>query len=168
MLNVLFTIEKNLPEILKTGEANGLIKTMYIDSHPPIVERIWMPYGDLRIYLHRIHPCNESIDALFHPHPWKSAIKILSGTYEMGVGHSATNEIPKIDCKSILPTGSYYEMTEEDGWHYVNPLNGPVISLMITGERFSRKMPIEPEKKFRELTIEEKINLLNQVLILIK
>jgi hypothetical protein len=55
----------------------------------------------------------------------------------MGVGHSTTNEIPKTDCKIILRAGSSYEMTEKDGWHYVSPKKGNVISLMVTPNKLN-------------------------------
>ncbi len=151
MIEKLLEIEKNLRDILLRSE----IHTMFIDYHKPYVKRIWVQHDDLRIYLHEIDPCGESSEALYHPHPWKSAVKILKGHYEMGIGHSSTDEIPKTDCKLILPQGSVYEMIEEDAWHYVNPLDGPIFSLMITGERNQRKMPVEPMKEFRKLTDDE-------------
>jgi len=47
--------------------------TKYIDYHPPLVERAYRDLDDeLRISLHRIHPCKRS-EALFHPHPWPGA-----------------------------------------------------------------------------------------------
>lgn len=160
MLNILFEIESKIKELIQSSE----LKSMYIDYHPPVVERIWFSYGSYRVYLHKIHPCQESNVALFHPHPWKSAIRILQGKYEMGVGHSENNNIPAIDCKLILPQGTCYEMTDDNGWHYVNPISEPVISLMVTGELSSRKMPIEPDKKFRELTEDEKSFIISQIL----
>jgi len=161
MLDKLLQIEKEvLPELLNN---ESLWKSMYIDYHPPVVARLWTQYENVRIYLHKIYPCQSSIEALFHPHPWESAIRILNGKYEMGVGHSATDEIPKIDCRLILPVHSTYEMKEMDGWHYVNPIKNPVYSLMVTGNRFSRKMPVEPDKNFRELTEQEKTEIFDEV-----
>ncbi len=160
MLNKLFEIEKDIMNLVFDRLLQDM-RTMYIDYHGPIVERIWFDYDGLRIYLHKIHKCNKSTDALFHPHPWKSAIRILKGSYEMGVGHSSDNTVPSIDCKLILPEGSCYEMTEENGWHYVNPITDYVYSLMITGERSSRKMPVEPNKDFRELTNKEYADVFN-------
>ena len=53
---------------------------------------MWMaptsPWRDCRIYLHRIYPCAPG-EALFHPHLWPSAMRILSGEYEMAVGYGA-------------------------------------------------------------------------------
>lgn len=151
MLDALRLIELRLETILQEVQLNS----MYIDYHPPFVSRIWFQFHEYRVYLHKIAPCNESKEALYHPHPWQSAIKILWGKYEMGIGHSQTNEVPKTDCKLILPAGTVYEMTEEDGWHYVCPVGGPVYSLMITGKKSQREMPIEPKKKFRQLTYVE-------------
>lgn len=160
MLEVLKRIEIKLPELISTVP----FQSMYIDYHPPTVERVWFQHEEYRVYLHKIHPTELSTDALFHPHPWKSAIKIVKGMYEMGIGHSSADEIPKIDCKLILPENSYYEMTEDDGWHYVSPIANPVYSIMVTGERSSRKMPIEPNKNFRTLTEEEIEDVISTIL----
>jgi len=125
---------------------------MYIDYHEPFVRRVWFQHGIYRVYLHEIHPSSASENSLFHPHPWKSAIRIIHGAYEMGIGHSETNETPKIDCKLIIGKDTAYEMVEKDAWHYVNPFNSPVFSLMVTGELNDREMTVEPDKKFRDLT----------------
>lgn len=159
MLNILSDIEAGLRRHLCTSE----LHSMYIDYHKPYVKRIWYQHFDYRVYLHKIEPCNDSIEALYHPHPWKSAIKILKGSYEMGVGHSKTIEVPKTDCKLILPAGTQYEMTEKDSWHYVNPLRYPVYSIMVTGELTKREMPIEPKKSFRKLHIQEIEDIINVV-----
>jgi hypothetical protein len=74
----------------------------------------------------------------------------------MGVGHSETDEIPKTDCVLILGPGACYSMTEKNGWHYVSPRKGCVYTLMVIPNKLNgRKMPIEPEKKFRKLTSKE-------------
>jgi hypothetical protein len=151
MLDILFEIEKDILSLIDTAE----FKTMYIDYHEPYVKRIWFQHGKYRVYLHEIQPSLASDSSLFHPHPWKSAIRILRGKYEMGIGHSETNDIPKIDCKLIIGAGTAYEMVEKDGWHYVNPLDEPVYSLMVTGDLNEREMPVEPNKSFRKLTEEE-------------
>src|SRR5579859_3417320 len=49
--------------------------SLMIDDEEPNVERLWMPYGEGRLFLHRIHPCAEG-KALFHPHAWPSAGRI--------------------------------------------------------------------------------------------
>lgn len=156
MIKKLYEIEQELyPHLEKMLENPNVLNTMHIDYHEPFVNRIWFQYDEKhRVYLHKIFPSKSSNDALFHPHPWKSAIRIVSGGYEMGVGHSSTNEVPKIDCKLLLPECTLYEMLEEDGWHYVNPKH-PSYSLMVTGELNSRKMPVEPHKEFRKLNEEE-------------
>src|SRR3990167_1167848 len=75
-------IEKEIPVLLKQDDWN----TLYIDYELPIVERAWRQHGEHRIFLHRIHPC-EREQSLWHPHPWPSAVKVISGEYEMGVGY---------------------------------------------------------------------------------
>ena len=162
MINLLKNVEEDLLEFLQ--DENIKFHTMYIDYHYPYVKRIWFQYASWRVYLH----CIEAFptegdgykDALFHPHPWQSVVKLIHGEYEMGVGHSETNEIPKIDCKLFLSAGSNYEMTEENGWHYVYPIDKDVYSLMITGIKNERVMPLEPDKKFRKLDKNEILDIL--------
>jgi hypothetical protein len=165
MLNKLYEIESQIIELLHHNILDGNIKTMLIDYHDPLVKRIWFQHEEYRVYLHKIFPTTNGIgmDALFHPHPWQSAIRILKGQYEMGIGHSVTDEIPSIDCKLILGKDSAYEMTEENGWHYVAPIGGPVFSLMVTGQLNKRKMPVEPKKEFQELKDWEKDDIINAV-----
>ncbi len=155
MIELLNKVEDSLIELLYKNAGN--IKTMYIDYHKPYVSRIWFvdEEHDCRIFLHKIAQCEESKEALYHPHKWDSAVRIVSGEYEMGVGHSETNELPKTDCTLILKTGSCYSMTEKDGWHYVSPKKDDTYTLMVTGKLNDREMPIEPDKKFRKLSREE-------------
>src|SRR5205823_428108 len=93
MLDILHAAEKELPRLLASDDG---WQSLRVDYHPPFVDRVfrdWSPPGAAegaryRISLHRIHPCAPA-EALFHPHPWPSAMRIHSGTYEMGVGHGA-------------------------------------------------------------------------------
>lgn len=113
MLNVLKQAEKDMRSFL--ADKDGW-KSLDINYHPPRVERVWRQWGEYRIMLHRIHPCD---NALMHPHPWPSAIYIASGSYEMGLGYSNTTEKPPIVAKIIAGRGSRYEMVDKYGWHYV-------------------------------------------------
>lgn len=157
MIDILLKIENDLKSLIENLE----LKSMHIDYHPPFVNRIWFQHEDYRVYLHKIFPCIENYHALYHPHPWKSAIRILKGKYEMGIGNSSTDSIPTIDCKLIVSSGTIYEMIEKDGWHYVNPISEPSFSLMVTGEKYDRKMPILPEKRFRSLNNDESAEILD-------
>jgi hypothetical protein len=93
------------------------------------VERLWTQYGQHRVFLHQIHPCEK---ALFHPHPWPSAVKVLSGLYEMGISYGVGKGDPPEAATCILAAGSSYEMIEPNGWHYVRPLGSASLSLMVT------------------------------------
>lgn len=137
MLDALHDAERTLPELLRNPD---LWKSVFVDYHPPFVERLWCEWGGNRLYLHRIHPCAEH-EALFHPHPWPSAMRILSGTYEMAVGYGIGEELPPVAAKIIFGVGSEYEMTDPNGWHYVRPLGEPTMSLMITGKPWERWAP---------------------------
>ncbi len=159
MLETLYKVENNLIELLYKN--TDKIQTMYIDYHKPFVSRIWFKdeENDCRVFLHKIEPCKESMEALYHPHKWDSAVRIINGEYEMGIGHSSTNEAPKTDCKLILGNGSCYEMIEKDAWHYVSPKYN-TYSLMVTGKLNGREMPIEPEFAFRKLSRNEVADIL--------
>ena len=132
--------------------------TLNIDYEPPRVERLWRQHeAGFRICLHRIHPCER---ALFHPHPWPSAIKILSGTYEMGVGFGSGQDVPKEAATIRLTAGATYEMIEPDGWHYVRPIGEPSLSLMVTGLPWERWSP-HPQGKLEGLPAKERDKLLD-------
>jgi len=143
--------EKNLKEFLISKP----LYSMHIDYHKPYVNRIFFNDRDFRIFLHKIFPCVESKEALVHPHPWSSAIKIIAGNYEMGIGHSETNVAPKFDCILDIGPGTYYEMTEPDGWHYVKPNEHPSYSLMLTHTKNYRAEQKTEQHQFRRLTEEE-------------
>lgn len=153
MLEVLDNIIKNFHSILENAIKDDSVKTMYIEYEEPFVSRVWFPFKEYRIYLHRIEvPTNK---VFFHPHKWESAMLIAKGTYEMGIGHSTTNDEPKVDCRLLLNTGSKYEMCEKDAWHYVKPINDAVYTLMVTGKLNGREMPKEGPSEYRELTTDE-------------
>lgn len=142
MIQILKQVEKKLPALLKQED---LWQTLNINYEKPHVERVWCPWVDYlgnhyRINLHRIHPC-EYHEAFFHPHPWASAMRILAGKYEMSVGYGRGLVTPPVAATLILEKGSMYEMTDPDSWHYVRPLDEPVMSLMITSYPWKRAMP---------------------------
>ena len=110
-----------------------------INYHPPHVERLWCQLGNYRLYLHFIHPC-ERKEALFHPHPWPSAIHVIEGQYEMGMGFGSGIDEPEIFSTILTGGGMYYEMPHKDGWHYVRPLSVSS-SIMLTGQPWDREMP---------------------------
>lgn len=137
MLAALDAVESVLPPSLHDEK---VWKTLLVDYHPPIVKRVWGYYQGYRVSLHKIYPCQEW-EALFHPHPWPSAMRILSGTYEMAVSCSEGKDVPPVAAKLILTAGASYEMTHPDSWHSVRPLEEPVFSLMVTGIPWKRSSP---------------------------
>ena len=130
-----------------------------IDYHPPRVERVWTQHGDYRVYLHRIHPCKLTT-ALYHPHPWPSAVRLVKGTYAMGVGREVDEGIaPEFTASLILEERSQYEMTDINGWHYVQPLT-ICYTLMVTGPTWDRESP-KSDKPLQPLTAEAKASILD-------
>ena len=129
-LKRLFDIERRLPALL---EKNENWQSLDVDYHPPKVERLWLQLDDLRVYLHRIYPAKIE-DVLFHPHPWPSAMRILKGAYQMGIGYGDREKAPPIIASTfVLPENACYEMVNINGWHYVCPVNEVAYSLMIAG-----------------------------------
>lgn len=113
-------------------------QSLDIDYEAPRVERLWRQVDDVRVFLHQIHPCAQ---ALYHPHPWPSAVHLLFGKYEMGVAESATILFPNLIeadrevARVVLAEGSEYEMLNPTGWHYVKPLGRvPSLSIMVTAK----------------------------------
>ena len=155
MLDVLAQLEESLPAML--GD-EGLWHSLYVDYHPPIVERLWAHWRDYRVFLHRIHPCARE-QALFHPHPWPSAMRVLEGEYEMAVGFGAGMDEPPIAALMVSRGDFRYEMTHPDSWHYVRPLGAPTLSVMVTGKPWDRESP-KSGKALRPLRAEQVVELL--------
>ena len=135
MLALLAEVERALPHLL---DDDARWQTLDIDYEPPRVERAWTAFGPGRVSLHRIHPCER---ALFHPHPWPSAVWIVSGEYEMAVGYGKGDVEPPEAARCVLAAGSRYEMIHEDGWHSVRPIHAPSLSVMVTGQPWTRSSP---------------------------
>lgn len=111
------------------------LDVLYEDPH---VERVWVQLGSKRLYLHRIHPCERGF---YHPHPWPSAILLLSGMQRMLLGYGPpSGSAPDIAATLELTAGSGYEMLDPRGWHAVMPQGGVSLSLMLTGRPWT--MPI--------------------------
>ncbi|MEZ4464521.1 MAG: hypothetical protein R3F43_08430 [bacterium] len=122
MLDLLAEAEAALPTLLADAAA---WRSLRIDYHPPIVERLFRPFGDGgRLSLHRAWPCDPG-EALFHPHPWPSAMRIVSGCYRMIVGHGPGVVAPPVAATLELAAGSTYTMTDPDAWHAISPIGGP-------------------------------------------
>ncbi len=155
MLDVLARIEQALPRLLQDETA---WHSLLVDYHPPTVERLWTPWREFRVYLHRIHPCERG-EASFHPHPWPSAMRLLEGDYEMAVGFGAGLEPPPVAALIIVRSDSRYEMTHPDSWHYVRPLSRPTLSVMVTGAPWSRETS-GSTKRLRPLPVEQAADLL--------
>ena len=137
MLDVLARLEQALPAMLRD---ESIWHSLYVDYHPPTVERLWTPWRAYRAFLHRIHPCARQ-QALFHPHPWPSAMRVLEGEYEMAVGFGPGMDEPPVAALMVSRGDFRYEMTHPDSWHYVRPLGRPTLSLMVTGKPWDREAP---------------------------
>jgi len=139
-------------------------KTLYIDYEKPYVSRLQYDLGNgYRLSFHKIEECDTN-EALYHPHPWPSAIHVIKGSYEMGISYSEQNyhygqenannsfqsEIVKNEvCKLVVNDGFYYEMLNRHGWHYVKPLDQCSMSVMLMGPKWYDGS--RPTKQLHEL-----------------
>jgi hypothetical protein len=162
MIELLKKIEQEqLMDLLDNPEVwKGLI----VDYHKPTVYRCWTQLGEHRLSLHIIDGCEEG-ESLYHPHPWPSAMRVVSGSgpYEMGVGFGPGLEPPPIACRLILSPGDYYEMLDINGWHYVRPLGTFSASLMLSGKPWDREQIEAPGDSFtKELPELSKLEILRK------
>lgn len=138
MLLELQLAELELPYLLTQPQ---LWQSLFINYEKPFVERLWCPWKEYRLNLHRLLPC-EAEECFVHPHPWPSAMKIVKGNYRMSVSYGAGLKMPPVDSMMFdLTAGSSYDMTDPNMWHAVQPLDEPVWSIMLTGRPWGRAMP---------------------------
>lgn len=134
LITKLLEAESALPKLL--GD-ESIWQSLFVDYHPPFVDRLWCRWQEYRLYLHRIHPCSAH-ETLFHPHPWPSAMRVVSGEYEMRLGFGTGMIEPPVAATLILGPGSLYEMAHPDSWHSVRPLSTATLSVMLTGVPWDR------------------------------
>jgi len=157
MIDKLQQIEdKKIIELLSKPE---LWQTKLVDYFPPVVERCWIQLGNYRLLLHFIHPC-KSEEALFHTHRWPSAMHILNGKYEMGLGFGSGETPPEKMATILFENGGYYDMTHIDGWHYVRPIDGVCATTMLTGPVWNREETAKEFPALGPLTEQRKIIML--------
>lgn len=122
-------------------------QTLEVLYEEPRVERVWVQLGDNRLNIQRIHPCDKGAPFL-HPHPWPCAIMVLKNRYRMNVGFgSPFGPTPRIAATIEVVAGGCYEMVDPNGWHDVLPLEGPVLSLMLTGPVWTRRQTLTKDQK---------------------
>lgn len=145
---MIVSLKKVLGVLPALIERRDTWKSIDVDYEPPRVERVWrdvdmadgdIPYG-MRVCLHRIHACKE---ALYHPHPWPSAMLVLDGVYEMRVGLATKIEQgkpaephPHRATTLHLTKECVYAMTNPSAWHSVRPLTDTALSMMIMGKPY--------------------------------
>ncbi len=139
--------EENLFERLAAAEAAlpSLLEddgwqSLFIDYEHPFVERLWRPWQEGRLSLHAIHPCAPE-QALYHPHPWASAMRLKGRGYRMRVGSGPGLVPPPVAAEIVLPPETAYAMADIDGWHAVCPEGGIAYSVMVTGAPWGRPAP---------------------------
>ena len=156
MLNALLRAELELPELLDNAEWQSLD----VNYHKPHVERVWCKWRGLRVNLHRILPC-EVHEALFHPHPWPSAVRVVAGGYWSAIGSGPLNgPAPTVAANLWCPPDSIIVMDKPDGWHLVAPPEVS-LSLMVTAQPYAEKLTFKPGMKLSVLNDYEVSNILD-------
>lgn len=167
--------EIELSEINHLLSCDGIWESLDIDYIPPKVERIWTQYNsEYRLMIHKIYPCEEK-DALFHPHPWKSAVRVLpigNGTYKHNIGTLSEDGLPEILCTTeVTGGGMYYEMLDKFSCHSVIPINEPIYTIMLIGKpiwkeengsNFYKKLKVS-NANLKPLTTEKALQIRNRV-----
>ena len=155
MRDALKQVEKELLSLLECDDWQSLD----IDYHKPHVERVWIQWHGFRVNLHRIHACKRH-EALYHPHPWPSVVKIIGGSFDddlsnggywtaIGSGPPDGPDPPKV-AEMWAPAGSIITMEDPYGWHLVAPPKESY-SLMITSAPWENKFPFKPGMKLRPM-----------------
>lgn len=162
MIDYLTQVIKRLPLLLNEVEWESKL----INYHPPVVKRLWRQDGENRIYLHKIYPCKPE-QAMKHTHGWPSAIRIISGVYEMQIGHIVNTDTGIYyhdGCRVFLYPGSVYELNDSLTWHSVSPCEKPSLSVMVTGKPFMEapKQETNNPKNFKSLDSKEFNSLLSE------
>lgn len=155
MLEKLHDAIEELPYLM---EDKSRWNSLHVTYAQPRVERLWTQFGENRILLHRIYPC-EQWEALYHAHPWPSAVRVVRGKYEMGlasfdvgagiIDYDDWHHGPT-EATLVLTKGCEYEMINRTGWHYVRPVDGPCDTIMVVGPPFKNPMTGQdsiPDKK---------------------
>lgn len=132
----MLSIEEAVDVAAKACIEPSLWRSIVINRRKPHTYRAFLQLGDSRICLHRFEAC-EPADSFAHPHPWPSAMLILSGEYEMVVGHTPdlSSTEPTEVIRLALSAGSIYHMRERQTWHQVIP-RSTCYSLMVNGPRW--------------------------------
>lgn len=146
MLNILYNVLDNiLPDMLRDERPWN---SLDIDYEFPHVKRVWRQYGNHRVLLHRIEPCNREV-AFWHPHKSPSAVFVFGdpssrSAYEMGIGYGIGPKPPIAMVMQVAGQDSFsYEMIDPLGWHYVRPIEGPSYSVMIIGRPWVTSLPMD-------------------------
>lgn len=130
-----------------------------IDFHPPHIERLWQSWRDeYRLNLHFIHHC-VSHTALYHPHAWPAAIRVVKGRYGMVTGYGAGDIPPPYSFSFVLPKGAYYEMVDPDAWHAEYPFSATALTVSLSGKPWPRKAPKSPHP-LSGIKIERRVEIL--------
>ncbi len=158
MISVLSKIEDELPGMLR--DDIGWL-SLDINYHPPLIQRLWRQHGEYRVYLHRTVPCPRH-EALMHPHPWPSAVRVIDGVYEMGIGTGPGPLAPPISATIYQVGGLFvYEMLDPHAWHYVRAVSEIATSVMVTATPWPDPIEVPKHPPLGPLTPQAHVEMLN-------
>ncbi len=135
MIKMLHEVLFALPGLL---ENESIWEGVIIDRKEPITYRLYTSWSDdVRICLHRFNRLSETGEAMFHPHPWPGAFRVLKGGYKMQWGHAENMTDPPLRASTFyLAEGSEYEIDDPKIFHSVEP-DQPTYTVMVNGPDWS-------------------------------
>jgi hypothetical protein len=157
------SLEPEIKDLLKDPKN---WKSLDVDYYPPRVERLYTSYKGYRIHIHLIHHTTDR--CLYHKHRWPAVFKQLLGRYVMGVTYSPieinsddAHTLPTL-ARFIVSAGCYYEMTQTDCLHFVQPIESEnekySLSIMVT-----REGELYEESEIRKEALDRTLNGLTDV-----
>jgi hypothetical protein len=171
MLQVLNNHIKLIPDLIRFNRTDW--QGLKITRRKPHTYRAFIQFGQYRICLHRFEHCEDG-EALYHPHPWPAAFKILKGGYNMQVGMSTHRDTEPVSVASFKMTeGSSYEIISPLTWHAIQPIGGECFTVMINDtpwlpENAHESVRTTKGKDLPEMTDEELDEHFKQFLPLLK
>ena len=155
MIEKLKQIESKL--LLDLLSKPNIWNTAMIDHSKPLVEKLWTQVGNYSITLQFIHHCGIK-DAIYHLHASPSAIHMLEGDFDMGIGFG--ENIPDEVCSMFVKGGNmYYDMKNVNGWQYIRPAVAVCSMTMLSGKPWDRMLP-ESDQPNKEIDSNRKFIIL--------
>lgn len=163
-------VEKELPDYLTPNRLVFDWKSALIDFRKPVVERLWRQWGQWRVCLDRILPCDRSEAVHQHRHRYPMAMHILAKIEprpESYLLRATVVPLPNLDFSSQDTVAGYEVVRHRKSSdervvvvasrhisHSLVPVRDPLMVLMVTNQPWDAPLsktdrlakPLSPEK----------------------